>query len=65
MEPVESNFPEQDQDGVDLSIIRRNLRLSPTERLRRADAAAREYEALMKKLSPATQIIFERLKREW
>ncbi|MBX3377759.1 MAG: hypothetical protein KF678_12240 [Phycisphaeraceae bacterium] len=32
----------QDENGVDLSLIRANLRLSPEERLRRADAARRQ-----------------------
>jgi hypothetical protein len=31
------NYGEQDENGVDLSLIRRNLRLSPAERLRRAE----------------------------
>jgi hypothetical protein len=31
---------EQDENGVDLSIIRENLKLTPTERIRRASAAA-------------------------
>ena len=35
-------FPEQNEDGVDLSLIRRNLDLSPTERLRRCDRARRD-----------------------
>ena len=30
-------FPEQDENGVDLSLIRENLRLSPAERLRKGD----------------------------
>ncbi len=30
-----------DENGVDLSLIRANLRLSPTERARRADRARR------------------------
>lgn len=34
-------LPEQDENGVDLTLIRANLRLSPTERVRRADAARR------------------------
>ena len=34
-------FPEQNADGVDLSLILENLRLSPSERLRRADAGRR------------------------
>jgi len=32
-------WPEQDEDGVDLSLIRANLKLSPTERLRRGERA--------------------------
>jgi hypothetical protein len=32
-------FPEQDENGVDLSLIRENLRLTPTERVRKADRA--------------------------
>lgn len=32
----------QDENGVDLTLIRANLRLSPEERLRRADAARRQ-----------------------
>jgi hypothetical protein len=35
-------FPGQyDENGVDLSLIRANLRLSPTERARRAERARR------------------------
>ena len=32
-------YGEQDENGVDLSIIRDNLKRSPTERLRRGDRA--------------------------
>lgn len=32
----------QDENGVDLTLIRENLRLSPAERLRRAEAAKRQ-----------------------
>ena len=35
--PDPLNYGEQDENGVDLSLIRRNLRLSPAERLRRAE----------------------------
>jgi hypothetical protein len=35
-------FPEQDENGVDLSLIRENLRLSPVERLRRGDEMRRQ-----------------------
>jgi hypothetical protein len=34
-------WPEQDENGVDLSLIREALRLTPTERIRRADRARR------------------------
>jgi hypothetical protein len=32
-------YGEQDENGVDLSIIRENLRLTPQQRLRRGDGA--------------------------
>jgi hypothetical protein len=32
-------YGEQDENGVDLSLIEHNLRLTPTERLRRGDKA--------------------------
>ena len=32
-------YGEQDENGVDLSLIEENLRLTPTERLRRGDKA--------------------------
>lgn len=35
-------LPEQDERGVDLSLIRENLRHTPAERLRRADRAWRD-----------------------
>ena len=35
-------FPEQDENGVDLSLIRENLRLTPLERLRKAERAWRD-----------------------
>jgi len=34
-------FPEQNEDGVDLSLIRQNLRLTPVERIRRGDDGRR------------------------
>jgi hypothetical protein len=37
--PQAGSFPEQDENGVDLSLIRENLRLSPIERLRKAERA--------------------------
>ena len=36
------DYGEQHENGVDLSLIRRNLRLSPMERLRRAEKRSRE-----------------------
>ncbi len=41
-------FPEQDENGVDLSLIRTNLRLSPVERLRKGDQARRSALRLMR-----------------
>ncbi|MHC4234007.1 MAG: hypothetical protein ACYSUQ_02725 [Planctomycetota bacterium] len=40
-------YGEQDENGVDLSLIRENLRLSPTERVRRADKARRDALRLL------------------
>jgi hypothetical protein len=37
----------QDEHGVDLTLIRENLKRSPIERLRRADAARRAALRLM------------------
>ena len=42
-----ARFPEQDENGVDLSLIRENLRLSPAERLRNGDQARRGALRLM------------------
>lgn len=42
-----ARFPEQDENGVDLSLIRENLRLSPAERLRKGDQARRGALRLM------------------
>ena len=39
-----ADYGEQDENGIDLSLIRRNLRLSPTERIRRAE---RESKGLL------------------
>jgi len=40
-------YGEQDENGVDLSLIRENLKLTPTQRARRGDIAARGTERLM------------------
>ena len=40
-------YGEQDEQGVDLSLIRELLKLSPTERVRRADRARRDALRLM------------------
>ena len=42
-----SDYGEQDENGVDLSLIRENLKLTPTERLRKADRAWRDTLRLM------------------
>ena len=36
-------FGEQDENGVDVSLLRQNLRLTPTERLRKHQKALRMY----------------------
>lgn len=35
-------YGEQDENGIDLSIIRENLKLTPLERIRRADRARKQ-----------------------
>lgn len=35
-------YGEQNEDGIDLSIIRANLKLTPTQRIRRANARQRD-----------------------
>ena len=40
-------YGEQDENGVDLSLIRANLRLTPTQRVRQAERAARDTQRLM------------------
>jgi hypothetical protein len=39
-------FPEHDAAGVDLSLLRSILRLTPYERLQRMERAARDTKAL-------------------
>ena len=39
-------YGEQDENGVDLSLIRENLKLSPLERVRKADSNARALKEL-------------------
>ena len=41
------DYGEQDENGVDLSLIRMNLRLTPAERLRRGDKARRDALQLL------------------
>jgi hypothetical protein len=64
-QPPNPKFPEQDENGVDLSLIRCNLRLSPTERVRKACMALRSIQHLREQLPAQNRRIFERLKREW
>lgn len=40
--PIDLDYGEQDAAGVDLSLIRENLRLTPLERARKADKARRD-----------------------
>jgi hypothetical protein len=35
-------YGEQDENGIDLSLIRENLKLSPLERIRKGDRARRQ-----------------------
>jgi hypothetical protein len=42
-----SRYGEQNENGVDLSLIRMNLRLTPVERLRRGDKARRDALRLL------------------
>ena len=39
-------YGEQDENGVDLSLIRENLKLTPLERLRRMEQAAADAQQL-------------------
>jgi hypothetical protein len=49
--PIDARSPlwygEQDENGVDLSLIRAALKLSPEERLRRGDKARRDALRLL------------------
>jgi hypothetical protein len=40
-------YGEQDENGIDLSLIRENLKLTPLERIRRAEALADETVLLV------------------
>ncbi|MCP4245560.1 MAG: hypothetical protein GY778_00785 [bacterium] len=40
-------YGEQNEDGVDLSLIRENLKLTPLERIRKGDLARRQALRLM------------------
>ena len=40
-------YGEQDENGIDLSLIRENLKLTPLERIRRGDQARRQMLRLM------------------
>jgi hypothetical protein len=40
------DYGEQDENGVDLAAIRRNLRLTPTERIEKMLRAARAVQEL-------------------
>ncbi|HEX5323244.1 MAG TPA: hypothetical protein VFW40_05615 [Capsulimonadaceae bacterium] len=38
-EPSTGQFPEQNEDGIDLSLIRENLKLTPAQRIQRHQRA--------------------------
>ena len=40
-------YGEQDENGIDLSLIRENLKLTPLERIRRGDLARRQTLRLL------------------
>ncbi len=40
-------YGEQDENGIDLSLIRENLKLTPLERIRKGDAARRQVLRLL------------------
>lgn len=40
-------YGEQDENGIDLSLIRENLKLTPLERIRKGDAARRQALRLL------------------
>jgi hypothetical protein len=40
-------YGEQDENGIDLSLIRENLKLTPLERIRKAYWAEREEQLLL------------------
>lgn len=41
-------YGEQDENGIDLSLIRENLKLTPEERIRKGDRARRQALKLRK-----------------
>lgn len=41
-------YGEQDENGIDLSLLRGNLRLTPTERLIRLESAANDLKAIVR-----------------
>ncbi len=45
---IGSDFPEQDENGVDLSLIRAQLRLSPSERLRKSERKSRDTARMIR-----------------
>lgn len=42
-----ADYGEQVENGIDLSLIRENLRLTPLERIRKGDAARRQALLLL------------------
>lgn len=41
------DYGEQDENGVDLSLIRANLSMTPTERIRKGDRACKDALRLL------------------
>ncbi len=41
-------YGEQDANGIDLSLLRENLKLTPTQRLRRLESAANSMQRMVR-----------------
>lgn len=48
-------YGEQDENGIDLSLLRANLRLTPTQRLHRLESAANSMQRMMRNVKRTTR----------
>jgi hypothetical protein len=46
-------MPEQDENGIEISHLRENLKLTPAQRLARAESMINEIMQLRRKMRPA------------